>query len=457
MAVTLSSLAGAGAQFFDNNGVPLAGGLIYTYLAGTTTPEATYTSSTGLIAHSNPIVLDAAGRIATGEVWLTSGVDYKFLVKTFANVQLGSYDNIPSINDFTSIYAALANTSNVALGDALVGFRQSNSSGALGGAVGRTVHQKLQETVSVKDFGAVGNGTTDDSAAFNLAIATGNPVYVPSGTYKTDNAVTTPRRLYTEGASFTGTNTIDPYPAFGQGVFKAYSTGSNNCIIGIADNNLAANTFSFPTGITGYGRNLSQGNAVFGLYAEARQYATTGVVSNEVDSFNHGSAPSNALPPNRGIGTPEQQPIALTVAAGGDFNSSIGIHIAREGSLPQKFLTGIYTSSDACVDFGLFIDATSSVGPTTGIVVKNTGAGINLRMITIGTAVPNNAVMVINDNLDQVKFGIKQSGGLVFNSDVLQTTNSGGGTATALPANPVGYLKFESSEGIFAVIPYYLA
>jgi hypothetical protein len=169
MAVTLSSLAGAGAQFFDNNGVPLAGGLIYTYLAGTNTPVATYTSSTGSIAHSNPIVLDAAGRIATGDVWLTSGVEYNFIVKTSVGVQLGSYDNIPSINDFTSIYAALANTANPALGDALVGFRQSNSSGNLSGSVGRTVHQKLQESISVKDFGAVGDGTTNDTAAFSAA------------------------------------------------------------------------------------------------------------------------------------------------------------------------------------------------------------------------------------------------------------------------------------------------
>jgi hypothetical protein len=170
MAVTLSSLAGAGAQFFDNNGVPLAGGLIYTYLAGTSTPAATYTSSTGLIAHANPIVLNAAGRIVTGEVWLTTGVEYKFVVQTSLFVQIGSYDNIPSINDFTNIYAALANTTDVTLGDALIGFKQSNSSGALSGAVGRTVHQKLQEIITVKDFGAVGNGIVDDTIAINAAI-----------------------------------------------------------------------------------------------------------------------------------------------------------------------------------------------------------------------------------------------------------------------------------------------
>jgi hypothetical protein len=168
--------------------------LIYTYLAGTSTPAATYTSSTGSTAHANPIVLDAAGRIATGEVWLTTGVDYKFLVKTSVNVQLGSYDNIPSINDFTAIYAALANTANIALGDALIGFKQSNSSGVLSGAVGKTVHQKLQESVSVKDFGATGDGTTDDttavSAALTAAITYNVALYIPSGTYKLTAKIT---------------------------------------------------------------------------------------------------------------------------------------------------------------------------------------------------------------------------------------------------------------------------
>ena len=210
MAVTLSSLAGAGAQLFDNNGVPLAGGLIYTYLAGTTTPAATYTSSTGSIAHANPIVLDAAGRIAAGEVWLTSGVNYKFVVKTSVGVQLGSYDNIPSINDFTSINnsivaltAALANTSNAAEGDALIGFRQSNASGLLTGAVGKTVHQKLQEIVSVKDFGATGDGTTDDTTFIQAAIdsfsLTGGTLYFPPGTYKVTTSINVNKPIHLIG------------------------------------------------------------------------------------------------------------------------------------------------------------------------------------------------------------------------------------------------------------------
>ena len=93
MAVNLSAFGGVGWQFFDNNGVPLSGGLIYTYAAGTTTPQATYTTSTGNIAHSNPIVLDAAGRVPGGEIWLLF-LTYKFVLKTSAGITIATYDNI---------------------------------------------------------------------------------------------------------------------------------------------------------------------------------------------------------------------------------------------------------------------------------------------------------------------------------------------------------------------------
>jgi hypothetical protein len=95
MALNLSPLGGAGWQFFDNNGVPLAGGLLYTYAAGTTTPLASYTTSSGVTPNSNPIVLDAAGRPA-GEIWL-SPVAYKLVLKTSAGVQLWSMDNITGL------------------------------------------------------------------------------------------------------------------------------------------------------------------------------------------------------------------------------------------------------------------------------------------------------------------------------------------------------------------------
>jgi hypothetical protein len=94
--VTLSIFAGVGAQLFDNNGNPLSGGKIFTYAAGTTTPQTTYTSSSGSTAHSNPIILDAAGRVPGGEIWLNYTQTYKFIVRTSTDVLIATYDNIGS-------------------------------------------------------------------------------------------------------------------------------------------------------------------------------------------------------------------------------------------------------------------------------------------------------------------------------------------------------------------------
>jgi hypothetical protein len=93
--VNLSPLGGAGWQFFTDSGVPLAGGLIYTYAAGTTTPAVTYTSATGVTANTNPIVLDAAGR-PPNEIWLAAS-SYKFVLKDSNGVQIWSMDNLSGL------------------------------------------------------------------------------------------------------------------------------------------------------------------------------------------------------------------------------------------------------------------------------------------------------------------------------------------------------------------------
>jgi len=77
-------------QFFDLNGAPLSGGLLYTYAAGTTTPLATYTDSTGNFANTNPIVLDSRGE---ANVWLDSA-SYKLALYTSAGVLIWTVDNI---------------------------------------------------------------------------------------------------------------------------------------------------------------------------------------------------------------------------------------------------------------------------------------------------------------------------------------------------------------------------
>lgn len=162
MTVNLSLLGGAAAQFFDSNGNPLTGGKIYTYEAGTTTPLASYTTSAGNVAHTNPIVLDSAGRVPSGgEIWLTQTEAYKFVIETATSVLIGTYDNIYGSTDPANIFATFAASS----GSSLIGFIQAGT-----GAVASTVQTELRKQFNLTQFGAVGDGSTDDTAAIQLAV-----------------------------------------------------------------------------------------------------------------------------------------------------------------------------------------------------------------------------------------------------------------------------------------------
>lgn len=225
---TLSPVWGAGAQLFDNSGNVLTGGKIYTYEAGTTTPAATYTTPTGDTFNSNPIIANASGRLAN-EIWLPVSGAYKFVLKDTNDVLIATYDNIPTIpqppivNDASSIsyeqgYTVTAGAFTVGANYLITSVGTTNfvAIGASANAVGilftatgvgsgtgtaqysRTVQSKLQEFVSVKDFGAVGNGTTDDTLAIqnalNSVLPSSNPfvittssrggcIYIPPGRY----------------------------------------------------------------------------------------------------------------------------------------------------------------------------------------------------------------------------------------------------------------------------------
>lgn len=103
-SVNLSPLAGAGAQFFDNNGNPLSGGKLWSFLAGTTTEAETYRDSSGDEFHPNPIILNAAGRIPDGgEIWLDSEKSYKFVLTDSLDVEISTWDNISGIVDTATI------------------------------------------------------------------------------------------------------------------------------------------------------------------------------------------------------------------------------------------------------------------------------------------------------------------------------------------------------------------
>lgn len=293
MSVNLSLFAGAGAQFFDDNGVPLAGGLIYTYAAGSTSPLATYTSSSGVTPLPNPIVLNAAGRIPTGEIWVTAGVIYKFVVYTSTNVLVASYDNING----TYIATDLADTNNPAKGDALVGFRQSNSSGNLVGAVGRTVHQKFQEYVSVKDFGATGDGVTDDSAAIQAAINSSLAVYFPSGDYYVASTINLPnaeRNFFGDGKTSRIFGSVSPLIAYST---LATSTSQNfyNMMFEATGDNIAVKMYRT------WGASFSISATISNCYFYNSSATTTTAVCLAIQGVN-GAVISNNIFYGRGPG-----------------------------------------------------------------------------------------------------------------------------------------------------------
>lgn len=299
MAVNLSPVFGVAGQLFDNNGNPLAGGKIFTYLAGTTTNATTYTSSNGAIAHSNPIILDGAGRVPSGEIWLTDGITYKFVVQDSANNLIGTYDNLTGINsnfvaftnsqeiqtatagqtvfnlatmqyqvgtnslsvfvDGVNQYGPGAQYAYVETDDNTVTFvsglhvgasvkfttSQLNSSGAGDASqisytapfplsVTTNVEDKLAQYVSVKDFGAVGDGVANDTTAIQNALteSAGKTVFFPNGVYNISNIifVDSNTTIYGYGATLFCTNAS----AGGTGVYitdPTYLIGVENVTI----------------------------------------------------------------------------------------------------------------------------------------------------------------------------------------------------------------------------------
>lgn len=137
------------------NGQPAAGAKLYTYLSGTSTPQSVFTTSALNVAHANPVVADANGILP---ICYLAAVSYRFTVTASDGTTIfPAQDNI---YDFAQLQLGGSG------GSALVGFIQAGS-----GAVARTAQSKLRERITPEDFGAVGDGTTDDYAALVLAVA----------------------------------------------------------------------------------------------------------------------------------------------------------------------------------------------------------------------------------------------------------------------------------------------
>ena len=140
--------------------------------AGATLYSDNYTGDGSTVAYTmsyEPFIKDNTQVYIDGVYQNKVGYDVTGTTLTFSEA--------PPLN--SDIEIMVARSFNTLSGDATV--VQYNQNGT--DAVDRTVAEKLQEFVSVKDFGAVGDGVTDDTAAIQAAIDAASKVYIPSGTY----------------------------------------------------------------------------------------------------------------------------------------------------------------------------------------------------------------------------------------------------------------------------------
>jgi len=164
--------------FVDAAGEPLVGGQLYTYIAGTTTLQATYTDATAATANTNPIILDSRGEAS---VWL-GGAIYKFVLKDADGALIWTVDYIS---------APTAAVSPVLSGNVTIDSNTSSPALTItqtGTGAALRVQDSADPDVTpfiIDATGQVGLGTATPVSALEIAspgVFTGAWAYLPTGT-----------------------------------------------------------------------------------------------------------------------------------------------------------------------------------------------------------------------------------------------------------------------------------
>jgi len=237
MASVLLSPVGNGQQFFNNNGIPNAGGLIYTYQAGSSTLLTTYTTVNGTVANTNPIVLDAYGRTPS-EIWMQTGYSYKFVIQTSAAVTLQTLDNLYPI-----LQNAPASSPALPTGAIIL---WSGSLGAI--PSGYLICDGTNSTPDLRDRFVIGAGNTYAVAA--TGGSTDAIVVSHTHTASSTSTVTDPGHQHGAG-TFIGLNSPggNGYPSGTNGALSATPSATTGITVATSTTNTAS-------GVSGTNANL---------------------------------------------------------------------------------------------------------------------------------------------------------------------------------------------------------
>lgn len=199
-------------QYLNAQGKPLAGAFLCTYAAGTTTPQATYTDSTAGTPNSNPIVLDVNGRAS---VWIGPAL-YKFVLYVGGNGSCPGSGAVQwtqdNVSDTTLYFTNFVKTAGACT---TITFTATGT-----GAVSRTCSSKLGDIISVQDYGAVGDGSTDDGPAFNRA-------FVAAAGLKATGVIVPAANYYIATQAVLSQNGVGLYCATGAVLINHVSSSSN--------------------------------------------------------------------------------------------------------------------------------------------------------------------------------------------------------------------------------------
>ena len=261
MAVSISPCFN-GFQFFDNDGLPLSGGKLFQYEAGSSTVEqTTYADSLGAIENANPIVLDSSGRLPT-DLWLVDGQAYNLILTLpDGTTVLQGIDNVVGVvasnqiatsiniwNEITDTPTYVSGTTFLVPGNLTSEFAVSNRVQVeypgptyLYGTVDSVAFSSPNtQVVLVNDSTAqnngmskvfwssnVTNGKTVDAGAvsYNVESRYTNPL---TAGYQIKNLKTLVRNLTTQADSLTQvwtTTGVDTYVITPSPAFTSYTTG----------------------------------------------------------------------------------------------------------------------------------------------------------------------------------------------------------------------------------------